>query len=386
MVESRWLRWVGPGVVALGAVGIIASTALGVGSRPWTPIACPGSPDDRVAAARDAGPPGFKEMRGTPWFGLDPSLDADGALRGQRLALSLDGERTARTLDLAAESFAAGPFGRIILTGSDDGRASRLQAIDVAGACAWAIADEAAVIRRATIDPAGAVIYEMRVDRASRADLGIWRRAMDGRTPAVRVLAPIADDGHFGRTFATEFTWDLAGDRLAVQSCGESACRTRVIAPRSGTSAFLDAPDLGPVVGFDGDRLVTYGSCRGLPCPIIATDLGTRVRRVLAEAAGSAVVVATPDGGRLVHETGVGSSRILRSIALDGGQTMDLGAIPDDLRLLAPPVQAASGTRLPAAWILLAPEGGVPAEGSSHRPQLRQIPDGATVPLDEAVR
>ena len=53
MVESRWLRWIGPGVVALGAVGFIASTTLGAGVRPWMPDACAESPPDLVAAARD---------------------------------------------------------------------------------------------------------------------------------------------------------------------------------------------------------------------------------------------------------------------------------------------------------------------------------------------
>ena len=55
MVESRWLRWIGPGVVALGAVGFIASTTLGAAGRPWTPSACAGPPAASIAAARDAG-------------------------------------------------------------------------------------------------------------------------------------------------------------------------------------------------------------------------------------------------------------------------------------------------------------------------------------------
>jgi len=42
----------GPGVIALGAVGFIASTTLGAGVRPWVPNACAGSPPDLVAAAR----------------------------------------------------------------------------------------------------------------------------------------------------------------------------------------------------------------------------------------------------------------------------------------------------------------------------------------------
>ena len=85
-----------------------------------------------------------------PWYRLDPVLDRDGALAGQRLTIGLDGERTARTLDLAREAFAAGPFGAVVLVGSDDGTTSRVQAVDVASGCAWPIVDERDVIRRAT--------------------------------------------------------------------------------------------------------------------------------------------------------------------------------------------------------------------------------------------
>jgi hypothetical protein len=244
MVKSRWLRWIGPGVVALGAVGFIAATTVGAGVRQWAPRACAGRPTDRIAAARDPGPPSVADFlagfHAEPWFRVDPVLDADGALGAQRLAVGLEGERTARIMDLPAESFAVGPFGRVILVGSDDGATSRLVAIDVASGCSWTIGDDRAVIRRATIDPAGAGIYEMRVDRVSRADLGIWLRPMDGRSPSRRVLAPIASDGRFGRTYSTEFTWDLVGDRLAVQSCGEAACRTRIISPRDGSAVILD--------------------------------------------------------------------------------------------------------------------------------------------------
>jgi hypothetical protein len=386
MVESRWLRWIGPGVVALGAVGFIASATLGAGGHPWTPRPCGGTPGDRVTAARDPSTRDLKQLRGTPWFRLDPVLDGGGALRGQHLFVGLAGERTARTVELAAESFAAGPFGGVILAGSDDGIVSRLEAIDVASGCAWTLAEEAAVIRRATIDPSGSAVYEMRVDRARRTDLGIWRRPLDGSRPAERVLPPISIDGRFGRTFATEFTWDVAGDRLAVQSCGEAACRTRVVSPRGGPVTTLDVPDIGLLVGLDGDRLVTYEACRGLPCPIVSTDLRTGARRVLAETGGFGVVVASPDGARLVHEVGAGSGRRLRSIRLDGGAAMDLGPVPDGLRLHGPAVQAGSAMRLPAEWILLAPDGRIPVRGTTDRPQLRRIPDGSTVPLDEAVR
>lgn len=386
MVESRWLRWLGPGVIALGAVGFIASTTLGAGDRPWAPRACVGTAADMIVAARQPGPSGPADLRNEAWFRVDPLLDRDGALRGQRLAVGVGGGRVPPDVDLPPESFVAGPFGRVVLVGSDDGAASRLRGFDVVTGCAWAIADERDVIRRATIDPAGAGIYETRVDRASRADLGVWLRPLDGRGPARRVLAPLPADERFGRTFSTEFTWDLAGTRLAIQSCGEVACRTRVVAPAGGRTVTLDAPDLGVLIGFDGDRVVTYGACRGMPCPIVSTDLATGERHVVAPHGGPAVVLATADGARLVHETWAGNSRVLRSVALDGAAGTDLGSLPDGLGLHPAAVHAGAAIRLPPGWILLAPNGRLPADRATHRSQLRHIPDGLTVPLDEATR
>jgi hypothetical protein len=386
MVESRWLRWIGPGVVALGAVGFIASTTLGAVGRPWVPSACAGPPADRIAAARDVQLTALADVRGKPWFRLDPVLDRDGTLSGQRLALGLDGQQTARIMDLASEAFAAGPFGDVVLVGSDDGTASRVRAIDVARGCAWLVADERDVIRRATIDRAGTFIYEMRVDRATRADLGIWRRRIDGSDAPRQLLGAPAPDGRFGRTFSTDFTWETAGDRLAIQSCGQIACRIRVITPSGGPTVTLDDPDLGPIVGLDGDLVVTYEACRGFPCPIMATDLWTGDRRVLAPAAGSAVVIPTADGARLVHEWVSGNDRRLRSVAPSGEGALDLGLVPDDLRLHPSSVRANAATNLPAGWVLLTQDGRLPADPTDDRPQVRHVPDGSTVPLDEALR
>jgi hypothetical protein len=289
-------------------------------------------------------------------------------------------------MDLPAESFAAGPFGGVVLVGSDDGGSSRIQAIDPARGCTWPVAEERDVVRRATVDPAGVFIYEMRVDRASRADLGIWRLPIDGTAAARQVLGPPPPDGRFGRTFATEFSWDITGDRLAVQSCGVHACRIRVITPSGGPTVTLDSPDLGQIVGLDGDLAVTYEACRGLPCPIVSTDLRTGDRRVLAPAAGLAVVIPTADGTRLVHEVGDATERRLLSVAPDGAGARDLGPVPDDLRLHPSAVRAGAATSLPAGWVLLAPEGRLPADATTDRPQLRHVPDGATVQLDEALR
>ena len=54
MAESRWLRWIGPGGVALGAVALIASTTLGAGNQAWGPRACAGTGPAR-RRGKDAG-------------------------------------------------------------------------------------------------------------------------------------------------------------------------------------------------------------------------------------------------------------------------------------------------------------------------------------------
>ena len=302
MVGTRWLRWIGPGVVALGAVGFIASTTLGVGVAPWSPRACTGPPGDRVAAARDAGPPSVKEMRGNPWFRLDPVLDGDSALIGQHLSLGLDGERGTRSLDLAPESFAAGPFGRLILAGSDDGRVSHLSAIDVAGGCTWAIAEESC--RHPPRDAGPCRCRHLRDAGRSRHPRGSRHLA-----PAVGRFDPCGARPRTDRRGRT--LWADLRDRVLVGSRGRTARRPVVRGDRLShqglraagrNPALVDDPELGPLVGLVEDRLVTYGACRGWPCPIVSTELGNRERRVLAEAAGAAVVVAAPDGARLVHE------------------------------------------------------------------------------------
>jgi hypothetical protein len=384
MAESRWLRWIGPGGVALGAVALITSTTLGAGTRPWGPRVCAGPPGDAVAAARMPAPAAPADMHREAWFRLDPVLDGEGALRGERLAAGVGDGRSEPAADLPPESFASGPFGGIVLVGSDDGSASRLQALDVAESCTWSLATERDVIRRATVDPAGATIYETRVDRTSRADLGVWQRPLDGG-PARRILDPLPADARFGRTFSTEFTWAADGERLAVQSCGEVACRTRIVARDGSLAGDLEAPDLGVLVGFDGDRAVTYGACRGWPCPIVSVDVRTGARLTLEASGGEAVVAPTSEGARLVLETPRAAGQILRSVSLDGAAASDLGPVPDGLGLGLGPQRSAAATRLPDGWILLAPDP-ASADGRAVRQQLRRIPDGMAVPLDEAMR
>jgi hypothetical protein len=370
MVESRWFRRAGPGIAALGAVGLIASTTLGAPARSWQPDPCP-SPA-RIGAA----PSGA-------WYRLDPVL-AGGAITGQRLATGRTGTVT-RTLVLDAESFAAGPFAGTILVGTDDGRTSRLSLLDVGAGCAWSVGSSSDVVRGATLAPDGTAIYEHRVDRRTRDDLGIWRRSLDGSGQPLRVLAPVGADARYGPTWATDLVWSTEAQSLAVGSCGELACRFRVLEPATGRVSTIADPSLGDLVGLAAGRLITHGACRGLPCPLRSVGLAIGDHITLTDRAGQAVL-ATDERGRPVVVFEVDADgRNLRRIAVDGTDGRDLDGDRDGRRLVPGPGRAKGAAELPPMWLLFGPDGRLPVDGSIGS-MLRHVLDGRTVPLGEVSR
>ena len=381
MVRSRWVRSLGPGVVALFAVGAVASTTLGAGDRPWAPSTCGAGIQQLVSEARRPAPSSVDEVSAEPWFRIDPALDRDGSLRAQRLLVGVGADRR-RATELPSESFVAGPFGRLLLVGTDDGSTSRIAAFDVARDCVWTMAPERDVIRRATLDPRTGTIFEARVDRATRADLGVWRRPLDGALPAVAVLDAPPFDVRFGRTFSTDFAWDAGGTRLIVESCGELACRTRFVVAPAGTSDPPVDPATGPLVGLTERHVVTFAACRGRPCPIVATSLETGARRIVEPLADRATVAAGPDRTRVVVErSDRGTSRVA-ALDLEDDAELSLGSADEGLDLVTP-LDAASGMRVPPGWILLGPDGRLSDDQTAVRPRLRRISDGWTVGIDE---
>jgi hypothetical protein len=260
-------------IALLGPPGVARPAVAGAADPPWEPPAC------RIAVtARPATP-------AVAWFRTDALLDATGTLSGQRVTLGVVGGPT-RRIDLPAESFAAGPARGVVLVGDDDGARSRLRAVDVERGCATTIATEAAVIRSAVFTPALDATFEHRVDRATRADLGVWRRPARGGT-AVRVLPGLAPDVAHGRTFATDLRWASDG-RLAVASCGELACRTRLLDPASGLT--VAASRTGPMLGVAAGRIIAYGVCPGFPCQVRAVDPASGATEVIVKEAGPAVL------------------------------------------------------------------------------------------------
>jgi hypothetical protein len=226
-------------------------------------------------------------------------------------------------------------------------------------------------------------VYEFRVDRRTRADLGVWRRSLDG-SPAVRLVPPLGPDPRFGRTFSTELTWNLDGTRLVVQSCGEVACRTRLIDPAGGATTLVDEPDLGEVIGVAGDRLIAYAACRGLPCPVIAVDLAGRDRTTLADEAGVAVLLTGPAGPQVVHEVGAGPSPVVRAVELHGRELRRFRPGDDAGRLVPGAARARAGLALPPGWIAFAPDGR--ALSARDSVVLRRVEDDRSVALEEVAR
>jgi hypothetical protein len=370
MVESRWFRRAGPGIAAIGAMGLIASSVAGAPEASATDMAaCTGSMPPRT----DPG----------AWFRLDPVVRA-GVLTGQRLEVGRLGRDRHDRLELDAESVAAGPFDGSVLLATDDGRFSRLARIDTAVPCRRDVAQESAVIRAATISPDRRSVVEARVDRVTRADLGIWRRSLEPGGPApVRIVAPIDPDPRFGPTWLTDLAWSDDG-RLVVGSCGAVACRFRVLDPSSGALRSVLDPRLGWLIGVAGGRLVSHAACRGLPCPIRATDLGSGATTEIAASAGAAVLVTASDGTPFVVAEASPDDRSLEVVDLAGRVVTRL-AVGASNRLVVGPSWSGSAVEHAADQIALAPGGRMAAPGGAGV-TFRRIPDGAAVPYEEAAR
>ena len=263
--------------VALGAIvatGVLLHPPVAVADdASWRPPDCPaGSPP---VPGMTPGP-----ARSAAWFRLEPVLDGTGTLAWQRLVVG-DGLGAERRLRLHAEASASGPSGGRVLVTDDDGTRSRLLELDTARWCAVTLGASEDVIRSAVADPDGSAL-EHRVDRATRADLGVFRRARDGSV--ARLLAPPAPDPRYGRTFVTELRVEADG-RVVVSSCGLQACRVQV-RERSGHTWAVGG--YGPALGALGRAVVVRGACTGLPCPIAALPLDGGTGRTIVAGAGAA--------------------------------------------------------------------------------------------------
>jgi hypothetical protein len=389
MSLRRRIETLGPPLLAAAAIAVLVAPAVAGPPRARTvgpgPIraasgsaalpACPPAPRPEPASGTAA------TLVGAAWYRLDPVLDDAGGLDGQRLFVGRVGRRGAFELPLGVESFASGPARGRILVGNDDGRRSTLRILDVARRCASVVQEGPDLIRRAVFDPSGDGIVEFRLDRSSRADLGVWNRPLDGTKPR-RLLEPLAPNSRIGRVFATELSWSADGKRLVVTSCGETFCLARILDRSSGRVTTIDDHRVGQAIGVVGDELVAYGGCPWLPCEIVAMNLKTGRVRDLASVAGLATLHVT-DAGAVVAFEDFELRGTLRVVDLDGKALRTI-PLETGLRLVPASGRALAGFDLPAGVIALA-KGSRPSR-SFVPATFINIADGRRVPAAEVVR
>ena len=363
-MERSWILRLAPPVAAIAAVGALAATSSGAGGGPWKPPSCDGGPERLAAAAKAPGD--ARDGAGDAWYRLEPRLDADGALEGQRLQIEATGQHPV-ALQLPPETAAAGPFGTLVVVAADDGRRSAVTAVDLEARCAWDLGESDSVVRRAALSPAGDAVYEFRVDRADRRDLGVWRRALDGGD-ARRVLPPPPDDPARGVTWTTTLTWSADQQSLVVQSCGALECISRIVDAATGEVTAVDGPGQGELIGLVDGVLVTHAACTGLPCPVLGTNVRTGRSRTIVDVAGVARLVETAGGPRVVAETHQGE---IASHRLDGTRDASVPVVDPSLRLVPSADRAAGSMRLPPGSVLLSPDGR-PRSGAV----ITHVPDG----------
>jgi hypothetical protein len=372
-VRRRRLWSLGIAVIVAASIGPVVDARSHVAMR---------LPSAGVAAAAPCESLESRNESVATWYRLDPVLDAEGALAGQRLlAGRLEGAGTL-DLELGPEAFASGPTDGWLVVGSDDGHRSTVRIIDAASSCEIASVATTDVVRRAVLDSDGGSIYEHRVDRRTRASLGVWRRPIDDLGRDRRVLGPLPPNERVGLVFATELVWSTDGRTLAVLSCGEVACVTRLLDVASGNATTIDDDRVGETLGIAGGRVVAYGQCHGLPCPVIAFDPNTRAVRRLARSAGLARVVDRIDGAAVAFEDPADGS--LRIVDVDGRERLDISPFWDGMRIVPPAHVAMAGLDVERGWLALGPDGR-PGGGSRSDWRLIDVDDGQALPATEVI-
>lgn len=352
MSGRRWSLWLGPPVALLAIALLLGRFQPGVEAGGRVTPRPAGVCAKAVPALRD-----LHAARGTWWRMVD-RLDATGVLVGRTLFAGKGGA-TNLTLELGAESSASGPVGGVVVVTTDDGRFSDVRLVSAIEGCSWLVHHGEDVARSAILDASRGVMLVHYVTRETRDDKGVWRIAgMDPDATLEQVLGALPLQPGLEPIWATELRLDTSGHRLAVQSCGELRCVTR-IASLDGTGAaseLVDGRDQGSIIGFDGARLVTWAHCQGLPCSVQSWARGETKSQLLVDQAvaaaftfdGRTLLAVLDETGRAVRVDLLGNAkqRILGVAAGDlplgsgPGAYAGLEVGPDEIALAAPGADA----------------------------------------------
>ena len=289
MSGKRWARWLAVPLAFL-AIGLVLSqfqpgAEAGGKTAPPKAGACAGAAP--LGRAMDAA---AKAVGHGTWWRLTDTLDGAGTLVGRTLFAGR-AAKTTLTMSLGTESMARGPVGGLLVVTNDDGRSSELRVVSISDGCSWLVHRDANVLRSAILDPATGAAFVHVLQRETRIDLGVFRAAaLDPDASLERIVEPLAPQADLGRIWATELRLNEDGTALAVQSCSDQGCLTRVLALGAfgQPMTIVRGASQGSIIGFAGNRVVTWAFCAGMPCGVQAWTAGAARPAVLAEQASGA--------------------------------------------------------------------------------------------------
>lgn len=303
----RIIAWVGRSAPLL-LLACVLGGLLGFG---WVPVTLPAA----LVAASCPAASAFATAVGASraqTFAANPVVTAvlgsRGELIGRRLTVSTVAGQ--RSTNLAAESFASAAVGDVVVYGETVAAGgSRVGAIDVRSGCTYNLYSSNDVVRSAIVDTALRTLYVHAVRANSRDDLGVTRVDLASGA-ATSVLSAIAADARFGPTFATLLRWSVDDDALAVQSCGATSCRSRVV-PLDGrpTETYAGASH-GQIVGLSRGHLYVFAECPAFPCGLLAIDRRTGAAAALDVPATAAALGRDATGLVISLDTPAGKKEI----------------------------------------------------------------------------
>jgi hypothetical protein len=295
MPKRLWPVLLGPPLILVAAlaVGHVEPGARAARLLPLHPIAA--CTDAGVVAVAPHGRPGA-------WWKTSERLDSGGRLLGRRLFVGVD-RAVKGNLDLPVESAVSGPVGGIVVVTADDGVRSSIRLVAAATGCGVDIYSTNSVVRNGILNTRDGSVLAHLVDRDTRADLGTWRIApTTGAATEARIVAPPLGPlaAEVGTVWGTDLRLDATGTTLAVQSCTDLGCLTRLfdLGQPNAPPLVVRGLDQGPLLGFAGKELVTWAACPGFPCSVHAWNPSIGKSRLLVDGARAAGL--TRDGRRLV--------------------------------------------------------------------------------------
>jgi len=300
-----WVSKLGPPLAVIACIGsgsallpatLVANTSLAARACPSATAFSQAVASSARGAAIDA------QVR------LSTTLSTRGEVTGR--VLTLNTAAGSRSKNLGVESFASAAQSNVVAFGQADPSAgSTVAAIDLQTGCEYSLWSSPDVVRSAVLDGSLRSLYVHSVSADDRSDQGVRRIDISSASAAAAVPA-LAAAAPFGITFSTSMHWSLDGDALGVQSCGLSACRTRVLEMAGGgIETFADGSQ-GQLVGLTASKVVTFDACPDLPCGLAAVDRATSSKTAFDIDAYGATLAKDAQGAVITVLTAAGAKEI----------------------------------------------------------------------------